>query len=57
MALMWRNLVPDIDVVCMMTALQHQFIYSSRIKEVARLGASIADLVPAHIADAIQERI
>ena len=57
MALMWRNLVPDIDVVCMMTALQHQFIYSSRIKEVATLGASIADLVPAHIAEAIQERI
>ena len=32
MALMWRNLAPDIDVVCMMTALEHQFIYSSRIK-------------------------
>ena len=29
MALMWRNLAPDIDVVCMMTALEHQFIYSS----------------------------
>ena len=26
MALMWRNLAPDIDVVCMMTALEHQFI-------------------------------
>ena len=57
MALMWRNLVPEIDVVCMMTALQHQFIYSSRIKEVAMLGASISDLVPPHIATAIQERI
>ena len=47
MALMWRNLAPDIDVVCMMSALEHQFIYSSRIKEVARLGASIDTLVPA----------
>ena len=54
---MWRNLVPEIDVVCMMTALQHQFIYSSRIKEVAMLGASISDLVPPHIATAIHERI
>lgn len=57
MALMWRNLAPDIDVVCMMSALEHQFIYSSRIKEVARLGANIDNLVPAHIAAALKERI
>ena len=55
MALMWRNLAPDIDVVCMMTALEHQFIYSSRIKEVARLGANIDNLVPPHIAAALKE--
>ena len=57
MALMWRNLSPDIDVICMMSALEHQFIYSSRIKEVARLGASIDNLVPPHIATALKERI
>jgi len=57
MALMWRNLSPDIDVICMMSALEHQFIYSSRIKEVARLGASIDNLVPAHIAKALKERL
>ena len=57
MALMWRNLAPDIDVVCMMTALEHQFIYSSSIKEVARLGANIDNLVPPHIAAALKERI
>ena len=57
MALMWRNLSPDIDVICMMSALEHQFIYSSRIKEVARLGASIDNLVPPHIAKALKERL
>ena len=57
MALMWRNLAPDIDVVCVMTALEHQFIYSSRIKEVARLGANIDNLVPPHIAAALKERL
>ncbi|HBF00295.1 MAG TPA: pantetheine-phosphate adenylyltransferase [Dehalococcoidia bacterium] len=57
MALMWRNLAPDIDVVCMMSSLEHQFIYSSRIKEVARLGANIDNLVPSHIAEALKERI
>jgi len=57
MASMWRNLSPDIDVICMMSSLEHQFLYSSRIKEVARLGASIDNLVPSHVAEAIKERL
>ena len=57
MALMWRNLTPDIDVICMMSALEHQFIYSSRIKEVAKLGANIQNLAPKHVVDAIQSKI
>ena len=56
MALMWRNIAPDIDVVCMMSALEHQFVYSSRIKEVAQLGANIDSLVPAHVAVALKEK-
>ena len=46
MTLMWRNLDPDLDVVCMMSALQYQFVHSSRIKEVTQLGGDIQDLVP-----------
>ena len=57
MSLMWRNLSPDVDVICMMSALEHQFIYSSRIKEVARLGGRIDNLVPKHINAAILERL
>ncbi|MBE42339.1 MAG: pantetheine-phosphate adenylyltransferase [Chloroflexi bacterium] len=57
MSLMWRNLSPDVDVICMMSALEHQFIYSSRIKEVARLGGRIDNLVPKHINTAILERL
>ena len=56
MALMWRNLARDIDVVCMMSALEYQFIYSSRIKEVARLGGEIDGLVPPPVAAALRER-
>ena len=52
MALMWRNVAPDIDVVCMMSSLAYQFVYSSRIKEVAKLGANVDNLVPAHCAAA-----
>ena len=57
MALMWRNLAPDIDVVCMMTALEYQFVYSSRIKEVAQLGGNIDSLVPEHVAEALRAKV
>jgi len=56
MALMWRNIAPDIDVVCMMSSLEHQFVYSSRIKEVAQLGANIDNLVPSNVAAALHEK-
>ena len=46
MSLMWRNLSPDIDIVCMMSSLQYQFVYSSRIKEVVKLGGKVDGLVP-----------
>ena len=57
MALMWRNIAPDIDVVCMMSSLENQFLYSSRIKEVASLGANIENLVPAGVAGALNMKI
>ena len=53
MALMWRNLDPDIDVVCMMSTLEYQFVYSSRIKEVAKLGGDVQSLVPPAVATAL----
>jgi pantetheine-phosphate adenylyltransferase len=56
MALMWRNLAPDIDVVCMMSALEYQFVYSSRIKEVAQLGGDVRSLVPKQVATALNEK-
>ncbi len=56
MALMWRNLAPDIDVVCMMSALEYQFVYSSRIKEVAQLGGDVRSLVPEQVAIALNAK-
>jgi len=56
MTLMWRNLDPTIDVVCLMSSLQFQFVYSSRIKEVAKLGANVQDLVPQRVAAELRAR-
>ena len=57
MALMWRHVAPDIDVVCIMSSLDYQFVYSSRIKEVASLGADISALVPPHIGEALAHKL
>ena len=53
---MWRNLDPGIDVVCMMSALLYQFVYSSRIKEVAQLGGDISSLVPHGVSSELKAR-
>ncbi len=53
MALMWKKLQKDIDVVCLMSSLEYQCIYASRIKEVARLGGDITGLVPNNVVDAL----
>ncbi|MBM3944751.1 MAG: pantetheine-phosphate adenylyltransferase [SAR202 cluster bacterium] len=57
MAHMWRKLAPDIDVVCVMSALEHQFIHASRIKEVAKLGGNVSGLVPKHVASAMAAKV
>jgi pantetheine-phosphate adenylyltransferase len=56
MALMWRNLDPGIDVVSMMSALQYQFVYASRIKEVAQLGGDVRSLVPKRVASELRSK-
>lgn len=57
MALMWRNQAPDIDVVCMMSALEYQFVYSSRIKEVFVLGGEVDSLVPSPVVSALRRKL
>ena len=57
MAHMWRSLFPNIDVVCVMSSLEHQFIHSSRIKEVAQLGGNVEKLVPPGVSDLISAKL
>ncbi len=56
MALMNKKLAPDIELVCLMTTSQYQFLSSSLIKEVAKLGGCLDDMVPDHVAVALKEK-
>lgn len=57
MALMNKKQAPEIEVVCMMTSVQYQFLSSSLMKEAARYGGYIEDLVPQHVADILREKL
>lgn len=56
MALMNKKLAPDIELVCLMTSLEYQFISSSLLKEACQLGGDISSLVPEHVAVALAEK-
>ena len=51
-----RMMRPDVDYVCLMTSLEYSFLSASLMKEVARLGADIANLVPENVARALAGR-
>lgn len=57
MALMNKKMAPEIESVYLMASLEHLFISGTRIREVARLGYDVADLVPPHVARALREKL
>ena len=56
MAMMTKKLDPELELVCLMASPDYQFLSSSLLKEVARLGGNIDPFVPAHVAEAMRKR-
>lgn len=56
MAMMNKRLNPELELVCLMASPEYQFLSSSILKEVARLGGNIDDLVPKHVAEALRKK-
>ncbi len=57
MALMNRHMQPEIEVFFMMTSLEHLYVSSSRLKELARFGANIDEFVPALVAERLRKKL
>lgn len=55
-ALMYRKLAPEIETLMIVTSLSHLFVSSSLLKEVARLGADMDDLVTPRVARALRSK-
>lgn len=56
MAFLNRNMEPEIDTLFMMTSIQNSFLSSSVVRELARVGGRIEDLVPQAIVPLIYEK-
>lgn len=57
MALMNKQLAPDVELVCLMSSLDYQFLSSSLLKEVTSLGGVIHDMVPPHVVTALKKKL
>jgi pantetheine-phosphate adenylyltransferase len=57
MALMNRKLQPDLETVFMMPAEQYSYLSSRLVREVAKLGGSIRDLVPTMVEQRVREKL
>ena len=57
MALMNRNLAPDIETFFMMPSVNYTFLSSNLVREVATLGGSIEGLVPAHVFRRLNDKV
>ncbi|MBI2858352.1 MAG: pantetheine-phosphate adenylyltransferase [Chloroflexi bacterium] len=57
MAMMNKKLAPDLDLVCLMTRNEFQFLSSSMLKDVASLGGCIDGMVPQNVAGALEKKL
>ncbi len=57
LAMMYKKLSPEIELVCLMSDLKYQFLSSSLLKEAARLGGAIDEFVPKHVAAALKKKV
>jgi pantetheine-phosphate adenylyltransferase len=56
MALANHRLMPDIEVVALITNEEHTFLSSTTVREIAALGGDISSFVPAYVAQALSKR-
>jgi pantetheine-phosphate adenylyltransferase len=57
MALMNRQMAPEIESVYLISRLEYLYISGTRIREVASLGYDVSELVPAHVTAALKRKL
>jgi pantetheine-phosphate adenylyltransferase len=57
MAHMNRKLAPEVDTVFFMTSVEHGYLSSSLVKEIANFGADVSEMVPPPVARRLLGRV
>jgi pantetheine-phosphate adenylyltransferase len=57
MALMNRHMEPEIDIIFLASSLEYLYVSSSRLKELVRFGASVAEFVPPLVEERLKQKI
>jgi pantetheine-phosphate adenylyltransferase len=52
-----RRLAPDVDTVFFMTAVEHGYVSSSLVKEIASFGGDVSEMIPAAAADRLRSAL
>ena len=52
-----RVLAPEVDTVCFLTSLEHAYVSSSLVKEIAQFGGDVSGMVPGPAAAALAARL
>jgi pantetheine-phosphate adenylyltransferase len=56
-ALMSKSLYPELELVCLMTGQEYQFLSSRMLKEVAHMGGDLSSMVPENVAKALRQKV
>jgi pantetheine-phosphate adenylyltransferase len=56
-SLMNRKLAPEIETICLFTNLDQLFISSSLLKEVAKMGGDVKDMLPSLVVKAVHKKM
>jgi pantetheine-phosphate adenylyltransferase len=57
MAMMNRHIEPSVETVFMLPAQQYSYLSSRLVKELARLGGTIKDLVPPIVEERLRAKV
>ena len=49
-----RRLAPDVDTVFFMTGVEHGFVSSTMVREIAGFGGDVSTMIPASAVDALR---
>jgi pantetheine-phosphate adenylyltransferase len=52
-----RKMEPSVDTIFFMTALEHSYLSSTLVKEIATLGGDVGAMVPAAVSRRLHERV